>query len=591
MSSLPLEILRLIFSSLATKDLLQCQLTNKQWYEGSVHKLYGRAVIRTSEKAVQYMRTIVSSSSLGSYLKFLSLTEYAEARQSMVSIVAQHCPNLLTISGLNLGFSFWFQLQKCISGGQLSKLEDIPSSVSENLEGYICTALELKSTLKYLSIQDEECEYGIDMFRSSSFSKLLLQLNEFKNLQRIDFCFASDKGLKSLDQVIDQCPRLKDITLDLAPIFSSTRYNIKLEKILPRPDIPALECNWRAIDDESQIEYLIQKFTNLQTLTIGGILAVSFMEHIYTAFRHPCHFDAVVKFLRFSMKIPDHSLEIEINRNDLFKVWKELVQLNDINNRDIVIRYADDERYKGLVGLNVYSKLHPLWITFSLDHTEVLLPHAQFFLKAGSQIRSLSIGDITDGTQFIDESSPHYSALLGLDHVIEILMECPSLQELTFDRKEYEIATTTLGFEHTQVKKLIFSQIRDEKETIPILKHLSSFLPNVKRLQLDGCFYKPGIDWPITVNIPNAFLDTLVSTGLPFHFRNNNEFQVFIRLETREGVRCYIGKTTGLSIIREARYKYYRTQPGFFFEITCQNLNELIFYSKHSKNDELKWTF
>lgn len=87
MTALPFEVLTLIFDHLKTSDLpqrlltrnnylktadlLQCQLTSKEWYQASADLLYSDIEISASERSRLYGLTISTSSSLGARLKIL----------------------------------------------------------------------------------------------------------------------------------------------------------------------------------------------------------------------------------------------------------------------------------------------------------------------------------------------------------------------------------------------------------------------------------------------------------------------------------------------------------------------------------------
>ena len=58
--------------------------------------------------------------------------------------------------------------------------------------------------------------------------------------------------------MIEACRKLKKLVLNLPPTqVLKEPAEEPVEMIRPRRDIQYLECNWRLIEDEEQIDYLI----------------------------------------------------------------------------------------------------------------------------------------------------------------------------------------------------------------------------------------------------------------------------------------------------------------------------------------------
>ena len=111
MPRLPFEISKTIFCQLETSDLLQCQLTCKEWYTASVELLYSTPKIDTDTKSEQYVRTIKNSSSLGRYLKTIDTDLlFWEDEYKLLDTIIQKCP--IAIKPRNSGLKFRLQQTK-----------------------------------------------------------------------------------------------------------------------------------------------------------------------------------------------------------------------------------------------------------------------------------------------------------------------------------------------------------------------------------------------------------------------------------------------------------------------------------------------
>ena len=172
MQPLPFEILRITFKYLDKKELLQCQLTSKAWYAASVELLYSDIDIKSVERSSKYVRTILSSPQLGVYLREINtrtLFEKPETgriwdKTNLMNVLTHHCPNLIKLKSYKENLVFWNQLSfAATQNGQLSQLQWLPESSSENLEPYLYAALCFKASLTKLCVRDEEGSYASEL--------------------------------------------------------------------------------------------------------------------------------------------------------------------------------------------------------------------------------------------------------------------------------------------------------------------------------------------------------------------------------------------------------------------------------------------
>ncbi|KAI9356099.1 hypothetical protein BD770DRAFT_444349 [Pilaira anomala] len=594
MFQLPFEILVHVFSYLSKSDLLQCQLTCKIWYESSVELLYSNLIIDRSKTSRLFVRTLVNSSRLGSNVKIVNTRELFKTKENnfwdehgLLSALIRHCPNLLDLICWEQGSTFWTQLLIAASCGQLSRLQSLPSANSEDLESYIYTALFFKASLTRLSVKDDLFFFGLDMNRSEAYQMLQNEISEFKNLSSLSISCTSNKQLSSFDALIEDCSSLEKICIILNPTVEK-RTTIKAENVFhPRPDIRQLICNWKMVDSESQLKYIIQKFPNLQHLVISN------MPHqIGNTSLTNCTADAIIEFLRFIMNIPDFSMGLQIRKEDLSNLWIGLMNM-DYRYRNVTIDGFSDDRYSDNVNLSIEKAFSVITFIFH-NNEEDELPPTNFFTEVGSMIRSINIRDMTNPVPMVDESSIHYSTLTGIDWVFQIIELCPSLQELTipsalgYDRSNHRT------FQQTELKKLLIYNIPDSHQhSLFFLELMSMNLPNIKQLQLeyDGLF-DYDINKPITILMPNTKLNLLSSTH-PLSGISEVDYsiiEVYFRLHTDAGVKHYVGKRTGLVTTSEKHYN--KSQEKIRFNITCRSLKEFaIIEIKHSLSYKQKWSF
>ncbi|KAI9363736.1 hypothetical protein BD770DRAFT_198149 [Pilaira anomala] len=593
MLPLPFEILELIFNHLRTKDLLQCQLTNKQWYKASVEHLYSNLDIETSEKSREYTRTISTSLRLGSYLKtinthFLFETKMDENRwdeHGLLSVLIRQCPNLLVIECYEPDPLFWCSLSSIGSQGQhLSRLQCLPDPHSNNLELYIHTALIFKATLTKLSIIDNIERFGLNLERLDAYHLLLTQISEFKHLQFLKLSYPSDKQLGCFDLLIEACPHLQRLFItSLSPAESQQRWITKepRKSIHPRPDIRTLICNWEIMNNESQLRYIIQKFPRLQCLTVN----------YYSTYRHTgayCSSDTILEFLRYVMSIPKFNVEFELENQNLVYVWTKLIDMKEIY-RDVDIGYYDSDiaiSNKLTLGMDKTRLL----IRFPLHNDDTELPHVSFFSNAGNRIRSLTINLDNFNYLAMVRSSNIYCAFTGINWIFEVLQLCPSLQELRFPLPNDLNLSSDLML-HTNVKKLTVTDIPDIPKSLSFLKLASVYLPNMKQLHLGyylGKRYKP---IPITVDMTHSSLDLIVWRNEYPKYRIRSKFEVYIKLKTTKYTKFYMGTKTNLSPINVEQYEQAVAKFLLCFDITCRSLIEFRINAKSLPSRTLKWTF
>lgn len=623
MPELPLEVLMLTFGFLETEDLVQCQLTNKEWYEASVELLYSKVSVYHRLELERYVRTISGSVRLGSYLKSL-YTEYVFLTfgitkgklndHELLEVIIRQCPNILELSHWKEDVTCWEQIAQAVIQGRLSHLQRLPSPTSKTLEHYLCVVLLFKKTLSWLTAVDDFFDYGCDLKYSKFYEIVLGQIKEFKNIKCFDLVYESNKLLSDFDMLIEDCPKLERLSLAFCPskeerILSEPKKAI----ISPRPDIRELECEWWIIESEDQIRYLMQKFPKLRWLY------VMFGEFGRRSGVTRCPSNVLLEFLHYIIAIPKFFVEVEVRRQDLANIWNNLIDAND-RFKDVAIDYFTNFQSRNINNLKLTTKLST--IHFALNTRDIESPQIMFFSEVGSRIRSLRIENLS---WLHSSSAVHRKLSKKLDWIFHILQLCPSVQELSMYGNIYKIPPTNDGVpQHTQVKKVSVFDVNLPTKSVAFLEYLSLKLPNINQLYLTCDSDRDEFPKPVKINMPNTSLDLLTWRDVPSNYLIDSELEVYIKLKTSTGIRFYLGKKACLSEIDKQQYERRTYQSNeeenneeeenddydddslnfdhvdfewgycsrFCMDITCKSLKELVIIEGgSSRSPEIKWIF
>ncbi|KAI9363771.1 hypothetical protein BD770DRAFT_407333 [Pilaira anomala] len=95
-------------------DLLQCQLTNKEWYQASVDLLYSEVDVLTLK--------LFAPNGYSSRKKDNKLWD----QHSLLNKLFQYCPSLLEIYSMTQDYSFWYPISYAAS--RLKHIKDTKRS-------------------------------------------------------------------------------------------------------------------------------------------------------------------------------------------------------------------------------------------------------------------------------------------------------------------------------------------------------------------------------------------------------------------------------------------------------------------------------
>ncbi|KAI9256852.1 hypothetical protein EDC94DRAFT_615965 [Helicostylum pulchrum] len=583
MSSLPYEILTLIFHDLEKKDLVQCQLTCKQWHKASLMQLYSDLCIDSNEKSLAYVRTISNLPILGKYLNSIDFGKSFERdeelvfdRHSLLSTVIQYCPNVAKIESYKYDILIWTRIMYAATQGQLSHLNTLPKPDTFHLEPYIYTALLFKKTLTSLWLNDDVICFGPQLANLMAYQILCDQIDQFKNLEHLRFSYLSDRHLSYFDGLIDKCPHLKTLSFDLT-VETIIQPNNKPElAIHSRPDIHTLSCDWRIINAESQLEYVMRKFPNLRSLDIEDEQVPMTNVDFTPKFSR----QTVIKFVRYALSIPDFKIHIDVSEEDLFNISNEFINAKN-GCKDVNIDYCDREHPPHNWYNLMLWRIGGLKIDFPFDTEGDEPPHIRLFSKIGGSIRLLKV--------FNPDRIPGINGKISttIDWLFDILHLCPLMEDITlYGPKSFSPSCHILKY--PSVKRLILKFLQFSK-SISFLNHLSLNLPELQQLDLSFCTSLDDDMDPIIISMPHTSIDLLIWNEEGFGIMRSNVTGLYVKLNTDTGLSYYEGNGNMLALVDPSRYLL--SPRHIRLEINCKHLKALRIRKIISPQSEFNFDF
>ncbi|KAG2236752.1 hypothetical protein BDF21DRAFT_467576 [Thamnidium elegans] len=525
MSSLPYEILTRTFHHLKTKDLLQCQLTDRQWYKVSSSHLYSNIIINTEEKALAYVRTISNSSQLGKYLNIIKFEDMFESSSvslmfdhlGLLEAVIQYCPNITKIDSYNQDFRFWCRLMYAATQGQLLHLNSLPMSDTD----------------------------------VPAYGTLCNQINQFKKLELLYLNYPSDKYLSYFDGLIDKCQHLKELIFDL-DISEILQPNEPEQKIRPRPDIRTFRCNLRLINTERQMEYVMHKFPKLESLE------VDYESNITTN----CSGPTLIKFIQYAISLPYFNIRFDVSEEDQANIWIEFMKTRN-GCKNVSINWSHHPR-DSWHNLRLCAE-GGISLVFPSSNRGAEPPHVRFLSEAGGSVCSLKVIKPNRVFRITGEDST------TIDWILDIIQLCPLVEGIILCNPS-PISPSCRTSKYHSVKKLTLTEVY-YTDFNNVLDCLSLNLPNLCKLYLGFGYTDNKNTDPIIINMPHSSLDfiTWYDEKTKYDYIRNGD--VYIKLKTDGGLRYYSGNKHTLLPVDESRYLL--ATKNIRFDITCKGLKEL----------------
>ncbi|KAI9363258.1 hypothetical protein BD770DRAFT_440466 [Pilaira anomala] len=271
--NLPEEILLIIFqdqSILSTIDIFQCQLVCKQWKTAAQRTNYTYLTLQEHHhipKLIQTFQQTPIQYSPGKFVKKITLTQ--PSQQQFLIELLDIFPFIDTIQVPEPDVKFYSNLISTVQHRpHVQYLKHFPAPLlqlrnTKLLELYTNCALKYCDTLQYLLFYDNNHN--------------TFKLHQFPNLQQLIIKQHTNNNINSLDNIIDQYPKLKKLDVALYRPESSSSTNTTTttttimtdyySKIIPRPTIKSLDGLFVVRDDT--LRYIMYKFPQLQELSIN----------------------------------------------------------------------------------------------------------------------------------------------------------------------------------------------------------------------------------------------------------------------------------------------------------------------------------
>ncbi|KAI9272425.1 hypothetical protein EDC94DRAFT_645103 [Helicostylum pulchrum] len=347
------------------------------------------------------------------------------------------------------------------------------------------------------------------------------RIDQFKNLQRLIFKIQSRIYLTHFDGLIEKCLPLKELTFKVDS-KAIQRPNELESMIRPRPDIHKLDCDWKLICTERQLEYVMRKFSNLQTLIILG-----------TDSEPEVSGPTLIKFVQYVLSTPEFLLRIYVRKEDLLNIVIE------------------------------FMKTKNGYLQFVLNTGDNEVAHIRFLSGTGRLFRSLRLNKFSTIPDINGEPSK------SIDRLYDILRLCPLLEEFTINH-----AASLLASDHESnypsLKKLSILNL-EHYFSLGFLNSVSSNLPNL-------CEFSLGLNYTankktdiIVINMPYSSLDSLTWHDCTW-VNDDNDVEAYIKLKTETGLRYYYCNKHLFLPVDESRYLL-ATQNARF-DINCKGLKE-----------------
>ncbi|KAI9349402.1 hypothetical protein BD770DRAFT_413257 [Pilaira anomala] len=579
MAVFPQEVLNLIFFYLSTRDLLHCQLVNSIWNEASVRLLYSDICLNLVQTEL-YIRTISNSSRLSSYLKYIDfgwqLTTIRNnevwKKDRLLSIILQHCPNILKLHAYNPSPEIWTRLMYASKEGQLTHLQCLPiHTTARQIDSYAYATLFFKDTLTTLLLCDDKTnDITTNWANSVGCQTVLSYITEFRHLQHLSVGSHTSQPLDSFDALIEDCRHLKSFSVRLYPVTQSETEEKTNRTIYPRHGVHKLTCDWEIIKGDDQLKYIMLKFPSLQDL---NILFDPFITDVSLQRREPraTSFKIITEFLHYAFDIPKLVFEFYLDKDDLIHVWTQFMKKND-KHRKMGISYIPNYHDPSKIVMHVKEGISK--IMFPLKDNDLSLPHVDFLAANGNLIQSLAIESMWEAQAALKPTSTIYDRLKKEDWIHRILQLCPFLQELTFSNPNSMLISENVSFQHREIKKFAFDIFRPEM-SFGFLKCLSLNLPNLKQLQFGfHDWFELDDFYCIKIDMPYTKFDLITCTEI----LRQEDTEYYIRLKTLVAEKLFVVDQDQLLLTISAEQepigKKKSSSKQLYFDITCQQLNE-----------------
>ncbi|KAI7894558.1 uncharacterized protein EV154DRAFT_548973 [Mucor mucedo] len=267
---LPFEVLATIFGDLEDlSDVIECQHTCKKWILAAQERLYRRVLILDVNKIEFFTDTIVATDA-GRFVKAIKLFVFKEYRlqSMMIGILATHCPNIESITGIHIK-NVWKDIAKYHDWGYFKRLKEIKFTLdASEYHDYMETMIHLRKNMTKLVLKNTIS--NVDL--RTEYKILLQNLHEFPKLSVLVAEIQTTANIFALESIGSCSTTLKEVKFTAIPPTKKVKPNPVLDRdlklVIPRPSLKILSVEGVYLKPNI-IEYLMYKFPQLDSLNFN----------------------------------------------------------------------------------------------------------------------------------------------------------------------------------------------------------------------------------------------------------------------------------------------------------------------------------
>lgn len=169
--------------------------------------------------------------------------------------------------------------------------------------------------------------------------KFRRRISEFIRLRRLDILFLAYRQLNHLDGLIEDCPHLEKININMC--FAGMDL-VEVETVMPinpRPDICIFKSQSTiTVTNMDQLKYVMQKFTKLQRLQISFDL---YSEYVYRDSDSTSN--VLAQFFDYLMPLAICETALTVPKSKFIDAWNEFICRTD-QSKELILKYFGTSR-------------------------------------------------------------------------------------------------------------------------------------------------------------------------------------------------------------------------------------------------------
>ncbi|KAI9262896.1 hypothetical protein EDC94DRAFT_659200 [Helicostylum pulchrum] len=573
---LPTDLLRIIFHYLEKQakvdtypisyigfrspNLLQCQLTCKNWSFLAESKLYNYIICKDPRNFELLLDSCSRNKDLVHYITFRYSVNDA-TQDIVISTFRKIALYFTELKAVYHYFRFVDEIWKLVkterSKGQFGKLQVIPFKWSpdyDDIVQYNDMAWGLKNSLRELKIYDVNPAPVENTERLSHFPAVdtfQFKLSDFNNVYSIDQQLKKSRSVRSVD--VDSIG-FKNYTF-YAPIRNSSSVNVL-------PYTRQLDIK-KTLYDSKMFSYIMQVFPNLNKITLTP----------NSKTMAPLSTEITIQFLRYLLRIRNISVtDIPLQNTD--QVLMGFYDQKSIVNRLDIIYSQDKEGGFSNVSIDTHnSKSIYINVKCLKESPKIILPRIGMIEKNVDNVQCIRMLmgfdiDIPDNVDLLVNQEDD-------DRLSNIFSKCPNL-------KVIYIASTILRTFGTslQEKKIPFIEKVDLNSSLvygSFLFDMSFHFPFIDQFEINLCRFDGETKDNVTVNMPDTKF-TNITYG---DFTEINK--LYLKLITIENntTSWFVGNIDGSNTCTENEYQNsLQDRKSLSLFIQCKQVNTFAFRSE-----------